>query len=229
MDLILLHGALGSSSQFSALAQALGGNYKLSAPDFAGHGGTPLPDGKFSIAMFAEQIVRWMETNRIEKADFLGYSMGGYVALYIARYFPGRVRKIFTLSTKFGWTTEIAEREVKNLDPDKLEQKQPDFAKGLKERHTEANWRTLLRKTGELLFDIGSDSPLKESDYHAITHPVTVCVGDRDKMVSFDETATVYRQLPNAALLVLPGTGHPLEAFDTEMVVFHAARFFGSK
>lgn len=225
MHLILLHGALGSASQFSEMAKMLADHRNVRALDFAGHGGTPFPDDKFSIALFAEQTIQWMEKNRIEKADFLGYSMGGYVALYIARHFPGRVRRIFTLATKFGWTTEIAEREIGNLEPVKLEQKQPDFADALKKLHGEKNWKNLLKKTGELLLDIGSDNPLKEADYKNIAHPVTVCVGDRDRMVSLDETTAVYKQLSNAALLVLPGTGHPLEAFDTEMVAFHVKRF----
>lgn len=225
MDLILLHGALGSASQFATLAKALENGYRVHALDFAGHGGSAFPDEKFSIDLFARQTLQWMDRNNIATADFLGYSMGGYVALYMARHFPDRVRKIFTLSTKFAWTTEIAEKEFRNLDPVKLEQKQPAFVKGLKALHGENNWQKLLQKTGELLFDIGADNPLREADYKSIVQPVTVCVGDRDRMVSLDETIAVYRHLANASLVIMPGTAHPLESFDTDMVWFHVKRF----
>lgn len=38
-----------------------------------------------------------------------------------------------------------------------------------------------------------------------------VLLGDRDKMVTLDETLAVYKQLPNAQCGVLPGTPHAFE------------------
>src|SRR5690606_34903481 len=112
-----------------------------------GHGGTPLPREPFTIRRFAEQTLKWMDGRGIARADFLGYSMGGYVALYIARHHPERVSKVFTLSTKFLWTPEIAERERRNLDPELIQRKAPEFGKALSERHGEPGWKQLVEKT----------------------------------------------------------------------------------
>ena len=47
-------------------------------------------------------------------------------------------------------------------------------------------------------------------------------LGDRDKMVSLDETVAVYKSLPNAEMCVLPNTPHPLEQADTGLLTLMA-------
>jgi hypothetical protein len=50
-------------------------------------------------------------------------------------------------------------------------------------------------------------------------------LGDRDKMVSLEETVTVSKQLPNASLAVLPQTSHPVEKADPVVLSFFIRRF----
>ena len=50
-------------------------------------------------------------------------------------------------------------------------------------------------------------------------------LGDRDKMVSIEETVNVYRQLTDARFSVLPGTPHAIEAVDWSLVVPILLRF----
>src|SRR3982751_5901517 len=103
MTLLLLHGAIGSSAQLIPLAKKLKSNFEVKLFDFAGHGGRELPQS-FSIELFTNDLLKWMEENSPDKIDVFGYSMGGYVALYIARYHPEKINRIFTLATKFDWT-----------------------------------------------------------------------------------------------------------------------------
>jgi hypothetical protein len=51
-------------------------------------------------------------------------------------------------------------------------------------------------------------------------------LGDRDKMVSLEETMAVYQGLPNAQFAILPQTAHPIEATDMELLSFMLIRFF---
>src|SRR5688572_25311470 len=111
--LLLLHGALGSKSQFRDLSKILEKDFIVHSMDFSGHGGNTLTNEPFSIELFADDILNWQNENQIKKCDIFGYSMGGYSALYLARYHPHKVRRIFTLATKFEWTEDIAAREVK--------------------------------------------------------------------------------------------------------------------
>ena len=59
--------------------------------------------------------------------------MGGYVALYLSLHHPNQVKSIFTLATKFDWSEAATSREVKMLNPEKMEAKISDFVQTLQE------------------------------------------------------------------------------------------------
>ena len=65
-----------------------------------------------------------------------------------------------------------------------------------------------------MLRELGRDNPLKPVDYICIQQPVLLLLGDRDKMVSLEETSEVLLNLPNGRLNVLPETPHPIEKVD---------------
>ena len=44
-------------------------------------------------------------------------------------------------------------------------------------------------------------------------------------MVTREETIAVFEQLPNAQLAILPGTPHPIEQVDNDLLAFHIRRF----
>lgn len=122
--LVLLHGAVGAKSQFAELVPLLESHFEVITLDFEGHGTADLTDRPFKIEHFAENALNMAGS---EKFDVFGYSMGGYVALYLALYQPERVGRVFTLATKFDWTPVTAEKEVKLLDADKILQKIPQY------------------------------------------------------------------------------------------------------
>ncbi|MCW3120893.1 MAG: alpha/beta hydrolase [Flavipsychrobacter sp.] len=225
--ILLLHGAIGSSGQLQPLADRLKANYKVYSLDFTGHGGKPIVSDPFSIALFADNVLWFMKEHGLENVAIFGYSMGGYVGMYLAKHHPEKVSKVVTLATKFHWDEETAAKEIKMLDPDKIEQKIPAFAATLKERHTPDTWREVLKKTTDMMTALGNDNTLKPDDYAAITTPTLVLLGDRDKMVGLDETVATYKALPNAAMGILPSTQHPIEQADVEQLAFSIGRFIG--
>ncbi|HSI90803.1 MAG TPA: alpha/beta fold hydrolase, partial [Adhaeribacter sp.] len=192
-----------------------------------GHGSEALTDKPFRIEEFAEQVLAFLHERNLEKVSVFGYSMGGYLALYLACRHPEKINRIFTLATKFDWTEECAAKEVKMLDPDKIEAKVPAFASELSDRHGAPYWKNVLHKTAAMMQELGRKPILSPADLSRIEVPVLISVGDRDVMVSLEETANAYKQLQNAALLVLPQTAHPLEKVEVGRLVFECRRFFG--
>ncbi|MCF8449519.1 MAG: alpha/beta fold hydrolase [Taibaiella sp.] len=227
--LILLHGALGSSVQLQPLADALSITYDVHLLDFSGHGGKPVAAEAFSMEMFANDVISYMMLKGLDKVSVFGYSMGGYVGMYLARHYPARVKKVVTLATKYHWDEATAAREVQMLNPEKIEQKLPAFAATLIARHAPTDWTTILGKTAELMTGLGAANPLLANDYTAITTPSLLLLGDRDKMVSLDETVAVYKSLPAAQLGILPGTSHPIEQVDVDMLAMMIYRFVSAK
>tara|TARA_R110002072_G_scaffold174802_4_gene330402 strand:+ start:878 stop:1561 length:684 start_codon:yes stop_codon:yes gene_type:complete len=208
--LLLLHGAIGAKDQLEPLSEYLKGQFEVHNINFSGHGGQPFY-GTFSIEKFADEILNYLQENQLEKVSFFGYSMGGYVALYLASIYPEKVESIFTLATKFDWSPEISQKETKMLNPEIIKEKIPAFAKALQNRHHPQSWEMLLEKTSQMMLDLGTKQPLEKDDFHKIKTPVKLAIGDEDKMVSILETKQVSEWLPNATLLILPDVQHPIE------------------
>lgn len=223
--LLLLHGAIGAADQFGPLTKYLSPSYEIHTLNFYGHGGTPSNNKSFSIAAFAEQAASHIKD--LKEVNIFGYSMGGYVALYMARHLNIDIKKIITLGTKFHWDETIAEKECKMLRPEVIEQKIPAFAQALSQRHGEHQWKTLLNNTAEMLQQMGRHNPLQPEDYTQIQVPSLIMLGDRDKMVGRNETIATFESLPNAQLAILPGTPHPIEQTDSGMIAYHIQKFVG--
>lgn len=212
--ILLLHGALGTARQMAPLAAALR-DHRIIAPTLAGHGndaGTPPAFDRFTADI--DQALRDAEG----LVHAIGYSMGGYAALLAEAGHPGRFATITTIGTKFIWTPEGVEKEVRKLDPDVIEQKVPRFAEALAAQHG-ANWKYLVRHTARLMHDLTATPLLPAERLAAITCPVLLCVGDRDTTAIPEDTLTTARHLPNAGTWVMPWTKHPFEEVDVESLV----------
>ena len=196
--------------------------------DFSGHGSAAMPDGPFSIELFAADALQYMNERQIDKVCVFGYSMGGYVAMYLAKQYPEKISKVITLATKWHWDEDTAAKEIQMLNPEKIAHKLPAFAATLVQRHAPNDWKDVLQKTTEMMIALGKDNTLKVDDHAAINIPVLLMLGDRDKMVSLDETLAVYKTLPAAQLAVLPGTPHPIEQTDAALLAFYINRSVNS-
>lgn len=224
-SLLLLHGAIGAKDQLQPLADSLSSELDVHTINFSGHGGEALPPS-YSIERFAYDVLNWMVENNKETIDIFGYSMGGYVGLYLALHHPERVGKLFTLATKLDWSPEIAARETKMLNPEKIAEKVPAFAKALEQRHAPQNWETVMQRTTDMMLKMGKKNPILPDQFAQIETPVTISLGDRDNMVSLDETYKVYRQLQSARLIVMPDTPHPIEKISTGRLSEEIKQFF---
>jgi pimeloyl-ACP methyl ester carboxylesterase len=225
--LLLLHGALGSAATLQPLQDMLAPHYALHTLNFSGHGGEPFPQAPFRIEQFAEDVLRYLDQHDLSKMDVFGYSMGGYVALYLALHHPQRIGRVFTLATKFAWSPESAAKEVKLLQPERLQEKVPEFAAVLAARHAPNAWQDVVQRTADMMQHLGRHPLLTADTLPEISARVRVSVGDRDNMVSVEETSWAYRLLPHGSLLVLPDTRHPLEMADTERLLQEIRQFFG--
>jgi len=219
-NLLLLHGALGSKKQFESIKNALSEQFNVYDLNFDGHGGVQ-SDKEFSIQLFTENVMKFLEEKAIEKTNIFGYSMGGYVALNTALKIPESISKIVTLGTKFNWDIESANKEVRMLNPDKIEEKVPQFANKLKAEHHPLAWKEIVSKTAGMMLGLANGNKLKEEELMQINHKVVIGIGSLDKMVSFEESERVSNLLPNGTLNKIEGFEHPIDKIDSsELVLF---------
>lgn len=227
LPVLLLHGALGAQSQLKPLQAALqSSGYRTLTLNFSGHGGEPYAD-TFGIETFADDIRRFLDEQGVSSAHCFGYSMGGYVALWLARQEPDRLGKIVTLGTKFDWSVTSALHEVGKLDAEKIMAKVPAFARILESRH--GDWITLIRKTAAMMTRLGETPLLSERELSAIRNRILVMLGDRDDMADRSFSERVAAALPNGRFMLLQDTPHPLEKSDPQVLSRLIVQFLRSE
>lgn len=216
--LLVLHGALGSWGTFHNILEEIRDDFRVHVMDFDGHGYAPEAEKPFSISMFAENALEYLENRALNGVDILGYSMGGYVGLYLAHFYPHRIGNIYTLGTKFDWTPESAAAQAKMLNPDKMEEKIPDFVEDLKARILGKDWRTLVTKTADMMLAMGEKPPLTEKMLSGLNHSVRITRGDKDNMVTEAESRHAANLLPNGAYHEHADTPHPILQVDAKVI-----------
>lgn len=215
---LLLHGALGSKNDFENIEESLGKQYHLFSINFMGHDSTETEIPELSIEKLATQVLRWMEQQKIDSIHIFGYSMGGYVALYLARHYPTKVKKMITLGTKFNWNQEEANKQIRFLNPSKMLEKVPQFAEKLASVYGEDKWKILVNSTAHLMHQLGINR-LLDSDFELIKHSTLLCIGSQDTMVTEEETRHVHSLLKNSNMLIMANTKHPIEEVSIDYLV----------
>jgi pimeloyl-ACP methyl ester carboxylesterase len=216
-DIILLHGALGSADQLSALASILSKDFTVHQLEFSGHGGQPFQNA-FNIDIFTNELQEYIEQLQLDTPFIFGYSMGGYVALNLSAHSPEMLGDIICLGTKFDWSMKSVQRETTLLDPKSIEENVPRFAEALRQRHQPNDWTELLSKTALLMEDLAKGSRLQSSEFAAIQSRVLLCRGTSDNMVTKEETEEAAQLINNATNKELQGVPHPIEKVPLDLL-----------
>lgn len=223
---LILHGALGSASQLEPVRAAFENQgLTVHSLNLSGHGSAAFQP-QFGIEQFAADVRQWLDIQSIRTVNIFGYSMGGYVALEFARKYPDRVGSIVTLGTKFDWSVESAAREVRKLNPEKIIEKVPAFARILEKRHAPNDWKELIQKTSVMMTGLGENPLLTPEILKSVNNQTWVCLGDQDDMADRQYSEEVAGLLPNGKFLLLESTPHPIEKVSMEKLTGIATQAF---
>lgn len=215
--LVLLHGAYGTIDlNFGKVIPALAGDRQVIAIEQQGHGHTEDIDRPLSYEQMADDTAELLRQLRIEKADILGYSMGGTTAVEIAIRHPDIVRELVVISGPYkrdGWYPEVY-ASIENLTPEAF------TGSGLPETYAEVapnpdNWTTLVEKLKKLDLEYIGRTP---EEFRSIKAPALIIIGDSDG-VPPESAVEMFRLLgggvfgdvaglPRSQLAVIPGTTH---------------------
>ena len=99
---VLLHGAFMTiTNNWTGWIGELSKTRKVIAVEMQGHGRTADIERDISGANLADDVAALLDHLKIPKADLIGYSMGGGVALQCAIRHPDKVRKVIVISSPF--------------------------------------------------------------------------------------------------------------------------------
>ena len=92
---VLLHGRNFPSSYWAPVIAALSGaGYRVVAPDQLGFGKSAKPVGPFTFDRMAADTVALLDALALPRVDVVAHSMGGMLAVRLARNAPDRVNSL---------------------------------------------------------------------------------------------------------------------------------------
>ncbi len=96
--LIMIHGTGSSWECFCATLESHARHFRCLAIDLAGSGFSDRPDEPYEIGFYVKHVVAFMDALGIDKASFIGVSLGAWVTSRLVVDHPERVEKITLLA-----------------------------------------------------------------------------------------------------------------------------------
>jgi pimeloyl-ACP methyl ester carboxylesterase len=236
---LLINGLGAHTAMWDTLERSLHG-FRILEFDLPGAGQADVPKRPVSVPGLARLATRILDRFGIDRADVVGYSMGGIVAQQLAADAPDRVRRLVLVATSPGLGAVHGDlRALLNimtparyLSPQLYARTIGSLAGGRARRDSAwvAEQGTLrLRHAPPLRGYIGQMASLvlwSGLPFLArIQHPVLVVAGDDDPLTPVANGMLLAHMLPNGRLLVLRGEGH-LMLMDADSTVLPAIQEF---
>lgn len=89
--LIILHGLLGASRNWTTIGKALQDRFDVHVPDLRNHGGSPHADSMRWSELVAD-VLLYLDTHALDSVLLIGHSLGGKIGMKFACKYPKRVR-----------------------------------------------------------------------------------------------------------------------------------------
>jgi pimeloyl-ACP methyl ester carboxylesterase len=211
--------------QLDELPGADGSEARVLAVDLRGFGGTELGDDEPSLDLLADDVALLLDRAGIERAVVGGLSMGGYVAMALARRHPDRLSGLLLADTKATPDTDqaranreriaaavLARDSVQLLVDEQVPspllgavsvQERPRLTERLRGMVEEASPRAVAWAQRAMASRPGSLDVLAE-----VRVPALVLVGEDDAITPPSDAEAMAAVLPDVVLTVLPAVGH---------------------
>ncbi len=221
--LILVHGSFGVVASFEQSLPLLAGHGQVIGVELQGHGHTADIDRPLSVEQMADDVAALIKHLGLGRADVLGYSLGGGVALQTAIRHPDAVRKLVVVSAPCksdGWypETRVGLKAI-NAEVGKTWVGSPMHQAYASVAPRPDDWPAFVGKMGQM---VSRDYDWSEA-VSALKLPVLIVVGDADGVrtahaVEFfgllggglHEASWDGSGMPNSRLAILPATTREL-------------------
>lgn len=238
---VFLHGLLASSAVWASQIRALSGTHRTLALDWPGHGASGPAAGPTTLDDLMDTVVALLDGLDVARADLVGLSVGGIVALGAAARFPARVNSLVLVSTPHAPETAAQRaRHLETLDTAARIGKEPVLKGialrmfGVASRRTRADLVAKWLESASHL-DLASLRRLSEAALGRPEAPVLgataprslIVHGGDDALLPRSEAANLSTALGGAPVVTIPESGHlvPLEnpeRFEKELSAFLA-------
>ncbi|MDP9087223.1 MAG: alpha/beta hydrolase [Pseudomonadota bacterium] len=230
--ILFLHGGLlYFDNNFTNQRDYFAARHMVIGIDQRGHGHSPDGPWQLSYQQMADDTAALIRKLKVGPVDVVGHSDGGDIALWLARGHPDLVRRVVIsganlrglppaeLEARKHWTADQQAKKLQEVAASLPQYFVTDYAAVSPDGAD--HWLTMVAKC----YLLWSQSIVIEpAELSKITALVLVMAGDHD-FTSLQETTEIFRSLPHAQLIVIPGTGHGTFQMRPELVNLAIAEF----
>lgn len=223
--LVLIHGAQGDRSMFSAIAPLFAVHCCVLTFDQRGSGQSEKPDMEYSIAMLADDTAALMGHVGFASAHIIGVSMGGMIAQEFALRHPQKTRALVLGCTTPGGPQVVplsggALARAYSTQPMSAEERgralaEACFTKGYIDTHPEVIPAMIEARRQRPIDPVALGHRMKAAQAHdtydrlpQITTPTLVITGKDDVLISWENSRILAERIPGARYVLLEPAGH---------------------
>jgi len=236
---VVLHHPLATNlSGWDELTAALEPRYRVLRLDARGHGQSDAPTGPYAFETLAKDVVELMTACGIQKASFLGLSMGGMVGQYLGLLHPDRFDSLCLVSTSSRIPAEAKplwdQRVTAVLTGGMVTQVEGAIQRWVSPRAIKENAALIKRlsamiQTTPIDGYVGWCHAIRGLDITdrlgAIRLPTRVIVGEIDPATPVAAAEAIHAAIPGSDLVIVPGVSHMLHNEEPELFHSHVLPF----
>lgn len=219
---LLLHGYPHDRSLWAPQLAAPASGFRYLAPDLPGFGETARI-APTTLDRWSDWAIALLDALGLERAVIGGLSMGGYLALAIARRHPSRVRALVLADTRAGADSDEARakrREAQTLaraeGPGAIAER---AIAGMIGRTTRASRPAVVAELDAMMrrapveaivdaLQVMIDRPDATPSLAAISVPTLILCGEEDVLTPPDDSRAMHAAIGGSRLEVIPKAGH---------------------
>lgn len=216
---MLCNGIMSNFSMWDRQMPALTDRYRVLRFDNRGHGGTELTPPPYTMETLTRDACGLLDSLGIERAHFVGASLGGMVGQLFAVIYPERLQSLAFLGTlSVMGPPEMWNERFEAARADGLAALMPTmmdrwFSPEFREVHADIVADVVASVTATAVDGyIGCGSAIRDMDQTAILKdikaPTLVMGGAEDPGVPLSETAMIHESIPGAEKVIIDGARH---------------------
>ncbi len=205
---VLLHGGLGTIGDFKFQTPELAKHFRVVSFERPGHGRSEDTNEEFNYQTMKEYTIAFLEGLGLGPCNLVGWSDGGIVALLVAIYSPGLVRRLVPISANFNteFYDAATRRSIESESPQSFRENRPEFIKQYDDATPEGPVRFPIQfeRTKRMWL---TQPDISREDLAKIIAPTLVMAADHDA-IPIEHTVRLFQSIRGAQLCVVPGTTH---------------------
>jgi pimeloyl-ACP methyl ester carboxylesterase len=201
---VLQHGLSGSHRWWRYTVPAVSERFRVHVPEMVGFGSSRGSVRQPSIPEMAGLLVQWMNAVEIDRAHFVGHSMGAQVGVHLAARWPDRIRTL-VLADAAGVPHQVTREAVVDVMGEFVRPEtwgRLDFLPTIAADAVRTGPGTLYRAIRSILAD--DIRPLLPR----VRAPVLLIWGAHDPITPVEDGRAIAARLPDARLVVIPDASH---------------------